>query len=51
MKNMKNVNVSYVRFSDDYVFIGSQAEQFKMIGNAVPPLFSKKLALAIAELL
>lgn len=38
-------------FPDDYVFIGTQAEQFKMIGNAVPPTFSKKLAEAIYELL
>lgn len=38
-------------FPDDYIFIGSQMEQFKMIGNAVPPLFSKKLALAIYDLL
>lgn len=38
-------------FADDYVFVGSQMDQFKMIGNAVPPLFSKKLAQAIYELL
>lgn len=38
-------------FPDDYEFIGSQMDQFKMIGNAVPPLFSKKLAQAIYELL
>lgn len=38
-------------FPDDYIFIGTQAEQFKMIGNAVPPTFSKKLAEAIYELL
>lgn len=38
-------------FPDDYVFIGCQMDQFKMIGNAVPPLFSKKLAKAIYELL
>lgn len=38
-------------FPDDYVFIGNQMDQFKMIGNAVPPLFSKKLAQAIYELL
>ena len=38
-------------FPDDYIFIGTQAEQFKMIGNAVPPIFSKKLAEAIYELL
>lgn len=38
-------------FPDDYIFIGSQMDQFKMIGNAVPPLFSKKIAQAIYELL
>lgn len=34
-------------FPDDYEFIGSQADEFKMIGNAVPPVFSEKLAQAI----
>lgn len=38
-------------FPDDYVFYGSNTDTYKMIGNAVPPLFSKKLALAIKELL
>lgn len=38
-------------FPDDYVFIGTQADQFKMIGNAVPPSFSKILADSIYELL
>jgi len=38
-------------FDDDYVFSGSQADQFKMIGNAVPPKFSKILAEAVHELL
>jgi len=38
-------------FPDDYEFIDSQADQFKMIGNAVPPSFSKILAQAIYELL
>lgn len=38
-------------FADDYVFIGSQMDQFKMIGNAVPPLFSAKLAQALYDLL
>ena len=38
-------------FPDDYEFIGTQADEFKMIGNAVPPLFSKKLAAAINTLL
>ena len=38
-------------FPDDYEFIGSMTDQFKMIGNAVPPEFARKLALAIAKLL
>ncbi len=38
-------------FPDDYVFYGSNTETYKMIGNAVPPLFSKKLALALKEFL
>lgn len=31
-------------FDDDFVFISSQGENYKMIGNAVPPLFSKIIA-------
>ncbi|MCR5608452.1 MAG: DNA cytosine methyltransferase [Lachnospiraceae bacterium] len=38
-------------FADDYLFEGSNVELLKMIGNAVPPQFSKCLALAIKELL
>ncbi len=38
-------------FADDYVFYGSNVVTFKMIGNAVPPLFSKKASLALSRLL
>lgn len=38
-------------FPDDYVFLGTQADQYKMIGNAVPPIFSKVLAKALYKLL
>ena len=38
-------------FPDDYEFIGSQMEQYKMIGNAVPPAMSKILAEAVYALL
>lgn len=38
-------------FPDDYIFQGSQAEIYKMIGNAVPPIFSKILADSLYELL
>lgn len=31
-------------FDDDFEFLGSQGDQYKMIGNAVPPLFAKQVA-------
>ena len=31
-------------FDDDFIFIGSQGDQYKLIGDAVPPRFSKALA-------
>jgi hypothetical protein len=36
-------------FDDDYVFGGSMGDQYKMIGNAVPPAFAKILGEAIIE--
>jgi DNA (cytosine-5)-methyltransferase 1 len=38
-------------FDDDFEFLGSMGDQYKMIGNAVPPLFAKKLATALLPLL
>lgn len=38
-------------FDDDYIFYGNNVELFKMIGNAVPPRFSKVLAQSLYELL
>ena len=38
-------------FDDDYEFISAAGANYKMIGNAVPPYFSYKLALAIDQLL
>lgn len=38
-------------FDDDYDFISSVGANYKMIGNAVPPYFSYKLALAISQFL
>jgi DNA (cytosine-5)-methyltransferase 1 len=34
-------------FDDDFVFLGSMGDQFKMIGNAVPPMLAEKVARAI----
>jgi len=36
-------------FDDDFVFMGSMGNQYKMVGNAVPPLFAKALANALFE--
>lgn len=38
-------------FPDDYEFIGSMMDQYKMIGNAVPPLFAKVIAETVHEVI
>ena len=34
-------------FPDDFVFEGSRSEQFKQIGNAVPPMLAEAIAKAV----
>ncbi|QDP02767.1 DNA cytosine methyltransferase [Thalassotalea sp. PS06] len=36
-------------FPDDFEFLGSNGSKYKMIGNAVPPNFAKKISLALAK--
>jgi len=38
-------------FDDDFEFIGSKGDQYKMIGNAVPPNFAKIIAEIVSDLL
>lgn len=38
-------------FPDDYEFLGSQGYNYKMIGNAVPPLLGKKIASVLYDTL
>jgi DNA (cytosine-5)-methyltransferase 1 len=38
-------------FDRDHLFYGSQSDAYKMIGNAVPPEFARKLANAVRELI
>jgi DNA (cytosine-5)-methyltransferase 1 len=37
-------------FDDDFEFLGSKSDQYKMIGNAVPPQFAKVIAETILEI-
>lgn len=36
-------------FDDDFEFLGSLTDQYKMVGNAVPPKFANAIALAVNE--
>ena len=38
-------------FPDDYIFQGSMGDAFKQIGNSVPPLMAKGIAIALKEAL
>ncbi|WP_236734323.1 DNA cytosine methyltransferase [Aliivibrio fischeri] len=38
-------------FDDDFEFLGANGACYKMIGNAVPPLFAKYVAHSLAKIL
>ena len=38
-------------FDDDFEFLGSLTDQYKMVGNAVPPKFAKAIAFALNDFL
>jgi len=38
-------------FSDDFIFLGGQCDQYKMVGNAIPPKLAKIIAVSLNSLL
>lgn len=38
-------------FPDSFIFYGNQGQQFRQVGNAVPPLMAKAIAINLANLL
>ena len=38
-------------FPDDFIFLGNKTQQFRQVGNAVPPLLAQAIAVKVKEML